>query len=173
MEKCGCMGKGGGEGGRQRDGHRNSREGTQSSIEVGTLPGRRLATRRETQDHRGGRRLLRPSTHTQAKYHQPHRSGVGCKPAYGTLGQETRGEHWSANSRRVGIFPTDRRWGTDDGGPDTGGGRLNTLKWAERRQIGRKERGDGQDSVEQGTRMNLGGGGKGRDQTITTGNIEP
>ena len=54
---------------------------------------------------------------------------------------------------------------TDDGGrtmvgPDTGGGQLNTSKRVERRQIGRKERGDGQDDVEQGTRMNLGGGGK-------------
>ena len=36
----------------------------------------------------------------------------------------------------------DGRWG----GPDTGGGRLNTQKRAERRQIGRKERGDGQDA---------------------------
>ena len=44
------------------------------------------------------------------------------------------------------------------GGPDNGGGRLNTLTRAERRQIGRKERGDGQDFVEQGTWMNLGGG---------------
>ena len=44
------------------------------------------------------------------------------------------------------------------GGPDTGGGRLNTLKRAERKQIGRKERGYGKDAVDQGTRMNLGGG---------------
>ena len=35
----------------------------------------------------------------------------------------------------------DGRWG----GPDTGGGRLNTQKRAERGHIGRKERGDGQD----------------------------
>ena len=32
------------------------------------------------------------------------------------------------------------------GGAYTGGGRLNTQKRAERRQIGRKERGDGQDA---------------------------
>ena len=62
------------------------------------------------------------------------------------MGQETRRGHWLADSRRVGIFPTYGRWGMDDGGPDTGGGRLNTLKRAERRQIGRKERGDGQDA---------------------------
>ena len=30
------------------------------------------------------------------------------------------------------------------GGPDTVGGQLNTQKRAERRQIGQKERGDGQ-----------------------------
>ena len=35
----------------------------------------------------------------------------------------------------------DGRWGV----PDTGGGRLNTQKRAERGHIGRKERGDGQD----------------------------
>ena len=35
----------------------------------------------------------------------------------------------------------DGRWG----GPDTGGGRPNTQKWAERGHIGRNERGDGQD----------------------------
>ena len=40
----------------------------------------------------------------------------------------------------------DGRGGTDNGGPDTGGGRLNTLKRAERRHIGRKERGDRQDA---------------------------
>ena len=34
------------------------------------------------------------------------------------------------------------------GGPDAGGGRLNTQKRAERRQIGQRERGDGQDVLE-------------------------
>ena len=45
--------------------------------------GRRMSTRQGTQDHRGRRRLLCPSTHTQSKYHQPHRSWgeVGCKPS--------------------------------------------------------------------------------------------
>ena len=38
----------------------------------------------------------------------------------------------------------DRRWG----GTDTGGGRLNTQKRAERGHIGRKERGYGQDVTE-------------------------
>ena len=54
----------------------------------------------------------------------------------------------------------DGRWGTNYGGPYTGGVWLNTLKRAEMRQTRRKERGDGQDAVDQGTRMNLGGGGK-------------
>ena len=49
----------------------------------------------------------------------------------------------------------DGRWG----GPDTGGGRLNTQKRAERGHIGRKERGYGQDFlVGEMSRMNLGGG---------------
>ena len=43
----------------------------------------------------------------------------GCKPAYGTLDQETRIGHWSAGSRSVGIFPTDGRWGPGDGGDQT------------------------------------------------------
>ena len=38
----------------------------------------------------------------------------------------------------------DGRWG----GPNTGEGRLNTKKRAERGHIGRKERGDGQDVTE-------------------------
>ena len=37
--------------------------------------GRGLSTRRGTQEHCGGSCLLRPSNHTRAKYHQPHRSG--------------------------------------------------------------------------------------------------
>ena len=38
----------------------------------------------------------------------------------------------------------DGRWGR----PDTGGGRLNTHLWTERREKGRKERGGGQDVLE-------------------------
>ena len=97
--------------------------------------------------------------------------GGGCKPAYGTLGQETRRGHWSADSRRVGSFPTDGRWGTDDGGPDTGGGRLNTLKRAERRQIGRKYRGDGQDACRARNPDESWRGEKEGTKLITTGNI--
>ena len=59
-------------------------------------------------------------------------------------GQENRRGHWSAVSRRAEDF---RR--KDDEGPDAaGGGRLNRLIWTERRQKGRKERGDGKDALE-------------------------
>ena len=132
-------------GGRQRDGHRKIRRG-KSSVDKGTLT--RATPSDELRDSRPSREA--PST---SPLH-PHPCQVppatqvegGCKPAYGTLGQETRRGHWSADRRMVGSFPTDGRWGTDDGRPDAGGGRLNTLKRAERRQIGRKERGDGQDA---------------------------
>ena len=60
---------------------------------------------------------------------------------------------------------------TDDEGPDAaGGGRLNTRLWTERRQKGRKERGDRKDALEGKTRVNLGGGEKEGTRTITAGN---
>ena len=75
------------------------------------------------------------------------RGHIGRKErrAYGTLGQENRRRHWSAEAGGLVAF---RR--TDDGGRtmwgiDTGGGRLNRQKPAERGHIGIKERGDGQD----------------------------
>ena len=81
-----------------------------------------------------------PSAHTQAKYHQPHRLGGGTNLHMG---------HWTGNqertlfgrcSRRVVSFQrTEYEW------PDaTGGGRLNILIWAERREKVIKERGYGQ-----------------------------
>ena len=107
------------------------------------FPGRCLSTRRRTPDHCGGRRLLRPSAHTQAKYHQPHRSGGGANLHWAVV-QETRRGLWSAVSRLAVDF---RR--TDDEGPyAAGGGRLNTRKWTENRQKGQKERGDGKDALE-------------------------
>ena len=88
----------------------------------------------------------RPSSvpHTQAKYHQPHRSGGGCKPAYGTLGKENRRRLWSAEAGGLVAFRRRDDGGRTMWGIDTGGGRLNIQKRAERRQIGQKERGDGQ-----------------------------
>ena len=49
----------GGRGGAERDGHHMNREGTRAVTEADTIPGRRLATRRGTHDHCGGRRLPR------------------------------------------------------------------------------------------------------------------
>ena len=56
-------------------------------------------------------------------------------------------------------------------GPDTGGGRLNTQKRAERGHIGRKDKGDGQD-VPEGARNpdeSRREVKKGRDHIITDG----
>ena len=74
-------------------------------------------------------------------------------------------------SRRVGSSPTDRRWGTDDGGDQTlEESRLNKQKRVERGHIGRKERGDGQD-VPEGARKpdEYRRGKKVRDHIITDG----
>ena len=71
--------------------------------------------------------------------------GGGCKPAYGTLGRETRRGHWSAGAG--GLVALLR---TDDGGRTMGGtshwrGAAEYALWTERREKGRKERGDRQD----------------------------
>ena len=73
---------------------------------------RRLSTRRELKDNRGGRRLLLPSTHTQAKYHQPHRSethrhagpwnpveGIGWRPPEESAGGSTG---WTTGNHDAG-----------------------------------------------------------------------
>ena len=67
----------------------------------------------------------------------------GRKPAYGTLGKETRKIHWSTEAGGLVAFRRTDDRGRTMWGIDTGGGRLNRQKRAERRQIGRKERGDG------------------------------
>ena len=75
----------------------------------------RLSTRQELKDNCGGRRLLRPSTHTQAKYHQPHRSET-----HRNAGPwNPRRGHWSASTGGVHR--------TDDGESDAAGrgGELN------------------------------------------------
>ena len=55
----------------------------------------------------------------------------------------------------------DGRWG----GPDTGGGATEYTLWTERRQKGRKERGDGQDVLWARHPDESWRGGKGRNQT--------
>ena len=60
--------------------------------------------------------------------------GGGCKPAYGTLGRQSRRGHWSAEAR--GLVALGR---TDDGGEQTlEESWRNTQKRAERGHIGRK-----------------------------------
>ena len=96
----------------------------------------------------GGAVSYAPSTHTRAKYHQPHRSGG--KTFIRDSGNQERALVDSPPEESAGRTTDDQTTleGTDDGGPDTGGGCLNILKRAARRQIGQKERGDGQDAVE-------------------------
>ena len=59
-------------------------------------------------------------------------------------------------------------------GIDTGGGRMNRQKRADRRQIGRKERGDGQDVCRTRNPVESWRGGKERKgpKPSLTGNIE-
>ena len=94
---------------------------------------RRLSTHRELKDNRGGRRLLRPSTHTQAKYHQPHRSETHrhagpCNPVEG-----------------IGRRPPEESAGgvhrTYDGESDAAGGRLNDMDREEAKGKEREETG--------------------------------
>ena len=87
-DKYGCTRKGGGGGGQKRDGHRKNREGTRAIIEADTLPGQRLATRLETHDHCGGRRLPRAP--------QELRGNLRVRGRHATLatpGDETRREN--------------------------------------------------------------------------------
>ena len=76
---------------------------------------RRLSTRQETQEHLRGRRLLRPSTHTQAKYHQPHRSGGE------TIKQWDAGKQPGSAWHRPSVSHTGGRRVTT-GAPGGGGG---------------------------------------------------
>ena len=63
----------------------------------------------------------------------------------------------------------DGQWG----GPDTGGGRLNTSLGKERRQKGRTERGDGQDVLKNKAPGRISEGGKRKEpKSSWTGNIE-
>ena len=68
--------------------------------------------RQGTQVHRGGRRLLSPSTYTRAKYRQPHRS-EGGNPKHQDTGQDTRGSMVPAASQKYGQTAGDnwRYWG--------------------------------------------------------------
>ena len=63
----------------------------------------------------------------------------------------------------------DGRWGE----PETGGGRLNTRLWTERRKKGQTERGDGQDVLKNKAPGRISEGGKRKEpKSSRTGNIE-
>ena len=77
----------------------------------------------------GGRRLLRPSTHTRSKYRQPLRSG-GQTPKYRDTGQDTRGSMAPAASQPGRTAGDNRRYW---------GGRQINEKRTERRQEEERE----------------------------------
>ena len=78
----------------------------------------------------GGHRLLHPSTHTRAKYRQPHRLR-GKTPKHRDTGQDTRGSMAPAASQSYGRTAGDNRryWG----------GRQINEKRTERRQEEERE----------------------------------
>ena len=154
----------------ERRAPQESRGKSSVGFEIGT---QHLPMRRRTQDHRGGRRLLCPSTHTKAKYHQPHRLG-GVQTCIWDAGSGNQKRKLVGRSRRIRSPPTDGRWGTDDGGDQTlEESRLNTQKRAERGHIGRKERRDGQDVTEGASRPDESRRKKKEGTTSSsTGNIE-
>ena len=134
-------GEGGGGGGVVGDIETGTARIEERTLESKTarFPRRRMPTRRGTPDHRGGRRLLHPSAHTQAKYHQPHRSVGGVQTCIGMLDRKPGEDIGWPSAGWLQYFQR-----TDDEGPDAaGGGRLNTRIWTERRQKEQKERGDG------------------------------
>ena len=98
------------------------------------------------------------------------RGGGGCKPEYGTLGRGTRGGHWSAGAKGLGA-----RRRTDDGGRTMGG----TRHWRGAAEYavmdgeeGKRTKGEriiARCSGEQGTRTNLGEGGKEGTKIISDG----
>ena len=158
-----------GEGGYRETGTNIIKEGTRASTKV-SYPGQRLPTRRGTQDHHGGRRLLCPSTHTQAKYHQPHSSGGGGANLHTGrwTGHQEKGI-WSEASQTVvkessygrktyaqPLLEADRQ-------PHRNGRRGGNSKKGDRI----RERCPGG----QGTRVNLGGGKRGVPEPSLTGNI--
>ena len=78
----------------------------------------------------GGPHLLRPSTHTQAKYHKPHSLGENPQTAGLWTGHQGAAWHWPPVSRNSG------RWVTT--GATMGGRQLNE-KRTERRQEEERE----------------------------------
>ena len=75
-----------------------------------------LDRKRRIEDHTtiGGRRLLSPSTNTDAKYCQPHRSGKGSTP---TTNQDT----WTGHQEQF-LTPAASQGGRRRGTNDVSGG---------------------------------------------------
>ena len=101
----------GGGGVRQRQASQRSR-GVKSAKDTSSIVlGRYGDSVLKTSRTSGGRRLLRPSTHTRAKYRQPHRLG-GQPTKYRYTGQDTRGSMAPAASQMVRTAGGNRRyWG--------------------------------------------------------------
>ena len=127
--------------------------------------GRRLSTRQGTQGHRGGRRLLHPSTHTRSKYHQPHRSGR----------QASKRRDAGTDTSRQSVIRTDNGWQPallgEDGITTNGrrGGKRRSERYTrgkivrrqgDRGESRRGERGGGQNHQWKGKRNTLTNKGK-------------
>ena len=133
-------GKGEGGGGADRDEHQDHRWGSRASkillawvvISLRWYGKNALRTSRSS----GGHRLLRPSTHTRAKYHQPHRSG-GANLQHWDAGQDTGGSMAPAASQSYGRTVGDKRcyWG-DGNKRQTDGEEARGGERCTRRQIG-------------------------------------
>ena len=132
-------------------GHRES-----SRNVLAIFPAKSLLTR-QLKDNRGGRRLLRPPTHTQAKYHQLHRAVTNLKrgapepnPGAGIfvlVGVHRRSSPEDPIGRTTGNQTLLGR----------GGGRLNDMDGEEAKKTDRKRA----NCRGQGIRENLGRGEKG------------
>ena len=85
--------------------------------------------RQGTQGHRGGCRLLSPSTYTRAKYRQPHRSG-GQTPKHRDTGKDTRGSMAPAASQFGRTAGDNRRY--------WGGRQINEKRTERRQEEGRE-----------------------------------
>ena len=96
-DKYGCTGKGGGGGGADRDKHQDD-QGVSRALKIRLLVWSVWQDALRTSRPSGGHRLLRASTYTRSKYHQPHRSG-GQTPKHRDTGQDTRGSMAPAASQ--------------------------------------------------------------------------
>ena len=119
--------------------------------------GRRLSTRRGTQDHRGGAPSPTPLNPNLSQVTPA--AQVGGKTLIRDAGQETRRGNCSAVSRRFGDFHR-----TDDGWPDAAGGGRPTEQTRKERRQRKKDRGYRQTALDKEPGWILEGGRRGGDQ---------